>query len=109
MLDATTNLTLALLANYREILGSSIFLKLTLCKDILQVQTDIVGGGIEQGRHLVLVQPDSFPIKRHFQLRLPVLRDEKLDLLLVRRWHRRHPEKQARKRRSKCSTRRKAA
>src|SRR5690554_581224 len=103
------NLALALLANYPEFPDSWFSLQFTLLEHITHVLVDGSHVFAKQLRHLGLAEPDRLLIQGYFQLSLPVPRDEKLDLLLVRRWHRRHPESQAGKRYSAGLARRKEA
>ena len=57
--DASDNPAFPLQANYRGILGSCRFCKLTFAVYVSQVQSDVIRTAAEQFCHLSLSQPDS--------------------------------------------------
>ena len=65
MVNAAPHFAAALLANYREFLGSCRLLQFTVRIDVFQVQRDVVGGAVEQFCHAALCQPKGFVLEHH--------------------------------------------
>ena len=59
MLESAPDGTPAFVLNYREILGGCGLLQFALDVDVLQVQADVIGAGLEQLGHEALGQPDG--------------------------------------------------
>ena len=65
MVNAAPHFAAALLANYREFLGSCRLLQFTVRIDVFQVQRDVVSGAVEQFCHAALCQPKGFVLEHH--------------------------------------------
>lgn len=57
MLERTPDGPATFVLNYREILGSCRFRQLAFGVDVLEVQTDVIGNGLEQFGHQAVRQP----------------------------------------------------
>jgi len=63
VLEPLPDLPLAVLTNYREILGGCRLVQLGLGVDVLEVQADIVRGGIKKLGHLTLRRPKGLALQ----------------------------------------------
>lgn len=78
VLEPASYLPHALLANYREILGSCRLLKLPLLVNVLEVQADVVTGSAEQLGHLRLRQPHGLSLQPHLDRTVFSFEDDEL-------------------------------
>ncbi len=74
MPDQPAHLTVTLSTNYRGFLGSCRLLQLPLGVHVLEVESDVVGGRVEQLGHLLLRQPDGVVLKPDVESHLTVRR-----------------------------------
>ncbi|SHM12954.1 hypothetical protein MRB56_23605 [Halomonas cupida] len=80
MFDLASDLALAFLTNYREILGSCQFTQFLLLVDILQVKADVADRSIKQLPHLCLTQPHGLLVECDLQLCHAIFTGEYLNL-----------------------------
>jgi hypothetical protein len=59
--------------NYREILGSCRFHQFAFGIDVLEVQPDVIGGGLEQFGHQALRQPQRLGVDENADMNLLVI------------------------------------